>query len=137
MADPMEKCLLNEVTFRTSRASGPGGQHVNKTETRVELVWDVKGTSCLDESQKSRVLRGLSSRLTREGLLVLSSQRYRSQIRNREEVKERFLLLVRSTLVVPGRRYRTRPSAASREKRIRSKKIRGEVKRLRKGLSYE
>ena len=131
----MEKCLLNEVTYRTSRSSGPGGQHVNKTETKVELIWDARGTSCLNEVQKNRVLGGLASRLSGEGLLVLSSQRYRSQIRNREEVKERFLQLVRSALVVPGRRYRTRPSAASRERRIRSKKIRGEIKRLRKGPS--
>lgn len=133
----MEKCLLSEVTFRTSRASGPGGQHVNKTETKVELIWDARGTTCLDEVQKSRVLRGLSSRLTEDGVLVLSSQRHRSQIRNREEVKVRFLQLVSAALVVPGKRYRTRPSPASREKRIRSKKLRGEIKRLRKGPLHE
>jgi ribosome-associated protein len=75
--------------------------------------------------------------LTEEGVLVLSSQRHRSQTRNREEAKERFLQLIRSALVVPRKRYRTRPSPVSREKRIRSKKLRGEIKRLRKGPSHE
>ena len=135
MLDAMENCLLSEVKYRTSRSSGPGGQHVNKTETRVELLWDLTQTSCLTEGQKTRVHRGLATRITDRGLLLLACETHRSQLRNREEVTERFLYLIRSALATPKKRYRTQPSRASKEKRIRAKKIRGEIKRLRKGPS--
>lgn len=133
----MENCLLNEVKYRTSRASGPGGQHVNKTETRVELLWDLRQTACLTEVQKTRVHQGLASRITDQGLLVLACESHRSQLRNREEVTERFLYLIRSALATPKKRYRTQPTRTSKEKRIRAKKIRGEIKRLRKGPSED
>jgi len=133
----MEKCLLGEVMYRTSRSSGPGGQHVNKTESRVELIWDPGHSKCLTEAQKIKIQKGLASRITDQGLLLLASERYRSQFRNREEVAKRFLYLVRSALVEKRMRVRTRPTGASKEKRIRSKKIRGEIKRLRKGPSAE
>lgn len=133
----MENCLLKEVIYRTSRSSGPGGQHVNKTETRVELIWDPEQSACLTEPQKERVRKGLASRITDQGMLVLASERHRSQFRNREEVNERFLYLIRTTLLEKKKRIRTRPSKSSKEKRIKTKKIRGEIKRLRKGPSAE
>ncbi len=133
----MEKCLLSEVNYRTSRSSGPGGQHVNKTESRVELIWDPGQSKCLKEAQKIRIQQALASRITDQGLMVLASERHRSQFRNREEVAERFLFLVRSALSEKKHRVRTRPTGASKEKRIRAKKIRGEIKRLRKGPSPE
>lgn len=133
----MENCLLSEVKYRTSRSSGPGGQHVNKIETRVELLWDLSQTQCLTEAQRTRVHHGMASRLTNQGLLVLACESHRSQLRNREEVTERFLYLIRSALATPKKRYRTQPTRSSKEKRIRTKKIRGEIKRLRKGPSAE
>jgi len=128
----LNECLLKEVGFRTSRASGPGGQHVNKTETRVELYWEPGASGCLDDQQKRMVLHRLGSRLTDRGILVLTGSKYRSQHRNRAEVTDRFLMLVQSALVVPEKRIATRPTPSSREERIRSKKIRGGIKRLRK-----
>ncbi|MGW8315518.1 MAG: alternative ribosome rescue aminoacyl-tRNA hydrolase ArfB [Bacteroidales bacterium] len=125
------------MIYRTSRSSGPGGQHVNKTETRVELLWDPKQSSCLSEQQKVRVQKGLASRITDQGLLMLASERHRSQLRNREEVTERFLYLIRTALVEKKKRIRTRPTGKSKEDRIKTKKIRGEIKRLRKGPSAE
>jgi ribosome-associated protein len=133
----MENCLIQEVSYRTSRSGGPGGQHVNKTETRVELLWDPLRSACLTEVQKIRVIKELASRITAQGLLVLACEDHRSQLRNREEVNERFLYLIRSALVEKKKRVRTRPTSSSREKRIRTKKIRGEIKRLRKGPSAE
>ena len=79
----------------------------------------------------------MASRLTNQGLLVLACESHRSQLRNREEVTERFLYLIRSALATPKKRYRTQPTRSSKEKRIRTKKIRGEIKRLRKGPSAE
>jgi ribosome-associated protein len=127
----MKDCLLKEVEYRTSRASGPGGQHVNKTETRVELSWNLGGSVCLDEMQKNRVRQSLSSRLTKQDVLVISSDRFRSQLRNKMEVTDRFLEMLQTTLAPPKKRYLTKPTRTGREKRIRSKKLRGEIKRLR------
>jgi ribosome-associated protein len=128
----MDECLLGEVDYRTSRASGPGGQHVNKTETRVELIWEPETSGCLTGDQKRLVHQRLASRLTEQGLLIISSDRYRSQIKNKEEVQERFLRLIRSVLITPRKRHPTRPTSLSREERLRTKKLRGEIKRLRK-----
>ena len=128
----MRECLKKEVIYRTSRSSGPGGQHVNKTESRVELVWNPGETACLDSGQVELVRKFLGARLTDRGLLILSSGKYRSQYRNREEVTERFLALIARGLVPGKPRYPTRPTRASREERIRQKKIRGEIKRHRR-----
>jgi ribosome-associated protein len=127
----MKDCLLKEVEYRTSRASGPGGQHVNKTESRVELYWDLGASLCLDETQKNRVRQLLSSRLTTQDVLIISCDRFRSQHRNREEVTDRFVQLLCTSLSVPKKRHPTKPTRSSREKRIRTKKLRGEIKRLR------
>jgi ribosome-associated protein len=127
----MRKCLLSEVEFRTSRSSGPGGQHVNKTETRVELLWFPLKSMCLNENQKQILTGRLGKRLTREGALVLVSEKYRSQHRNRAEVTGRFMELVTSSLVPVKKRKPTRPTRSSVEKRIRNKKLHGEIKKLR------
>ncbi len=131
-SETMRKCLLREVRFRTSRASGPGGQHVNKTETRVELIWDPAASECLDETLKSRIRQRMGTRLTQQGELILVSDRFRSQLRNKEELTVRFLQLIHASLIPPKKRYTTRPTRFSQEKRIRNKKIRGELKRLRR-----
>ncbi|MFO7933682.1 MAG: alternative ribosome rescue aminoacyl-tRNA hydrolase ArfB [Bacteroidales bacterium] len=128
----MRECLKKELKYRTSRSSGPGGQHVNKTETRVELVWDLESSECLNRVRKRRVRKRLGSRLTEGGLLILAGEKYRSQHRNREEVTERFLEMIAESIVPIKKRKPTKPTRASQEKRIRNKKIRGELKRLRR-----
>ena len=128
----MRECLIREVDFRTSRSSGPGGQHVNKTESRVELLWSPQESDCLSEAQKLMVAGRLSNRITDEGVLILVSEKNRSQHRNKADVTERFLDLILSSLVPAKKRRPTRPTRSSVEKRIRSKKIRGEIKRSRR-----
>lgn len=133
----MFDCLLGEVSFRTSRSSGPGGQHVNKTESRVELIWNFQETNCLEDWQKDLLASRIGHRLTDDGVLVLASEKYRSQHRNREDVTERFLELVRAGMVPVKKRRPTRPTRTSVEKRIKGKKIRGEIKRTRRNRPGE
>jgi len=128
----MRECLHREVEFRTSRSSGPGGQHVNKTESRVELLWSPQESNCLTEEQKILVASRLRSRITDEGVLILASEKYRSQHRNKADVTERFLDLVTSSLVPVKKRKPSRPTRTSVEKRIKNKKLRGEIKRSRR-----
>ena len=128
----MEECLLKEVQYRTSRSSGPGGQHVNKTESRVELLWKPSESTCLDDAAKALLLRRLAGRISEEGYLQLSSQKYRSQVRNREEVNERFLRIVKAGLAPAKKRRPTRPTRASVEKRLENKKHRSEMKKGRR-----
>jgi ribosome-associated protein len=128
----MRECLIREVEYRTSRSSGPGGQHVNKTESRVELLWSPQESDCLSEAQKLMVAGRLGNRITDEGVLILVSEKYRSQHRNRADVIERFLDLIQTSLVPVKKRRPTRPTRSSVEKRIKSKKIRGEIKKSRR-----
>jgi len=104
---------------------------VNKTESRVELRWSLYETDCLSEYQKQIVLTRLAKRLTDDGILIMVSEKYRSQYRNKAELTERFIELIRASLVPVKKRMPTKPSRSSVEKRIRSKKIRGEIKRSR------
>ena len=120
-----------ELAYTTSRSSGPGGQHVNTADTRVQLRWNVAETVALTEAQRERVTRALESRLTEAGDVVLASDRHRSQRRNREEVAQRLAALVREALVPPKPRRRTTPTRASKEKRLADKKKRAEVKKGR------
>mgnify|MGYP001821574838 FL=1 len=128
----MRECLIREVEYRTSRSSGPGGQHVNKTESRVELLWSPQDSACLSEAQKVMLSGRLGSRTTDDGVLILVSEKYRSQYRNKSEVTERFLDLILASLVPIKKRRPSRPTRSSVEKRIRNKKIRGDIKRSRR-----
>jgi ribosome-associated protein len=110
---------------------------VNKTETRVELRWIPAKSECLDEKYKYLILDRLRNKLTEEGVLILSCERHRSQHRNREEVTERFLTIVMNSMVIPKKRLPTKPSRSSIEKRIKNKKIRGELKRSRRARPEE
>lgn len=120
-----------ELEFTASRASGPGGQHVNTSDTRVQLRWNVPASAALSETQRQRLLAVLGPRLTEDGDLLLACATHRSQRRNRDEVAARLADLVRRALVPPRPRKPTRPTAASRLKRLEGKKRRGEVKRSR------
>lgn len=128
----MRQQLLKEIRFRTSRSSGPGGQHVNKTESRVELLWEVLESAALSPEAKQKVSVCLKNRINQAGVLCLSSEQYRSQARNREDVSERFLELILACLEPEKERRVTRPTRSSKEKRLDTKKKRGEIKRLRR-----
>jgi ribosome-associated protein len=123
---------MSELSFRASRAGGPGGQHVNTSSTRVELVWDVEGSASLTEEQRTRLLEKLSNRISGEGLLLLAASGSRSQHRNREDVTERFAEIVAAALHVPKKRRKTRPGRAAREARLESKKRRSQTKKMRR-----
>src|SRR5204862_4227606 len=107
---PALRLPLAELEYRASRSGGPGGQHVNTSSTRIEVWWDVAGSSALTEEQRTRLLARLATRLDSAGRLRLVSSGSRSQLRNREEVTERLRDLVAAALRVPKARKRTRPS---------------------------
>jgi ribosome-associated protein len=122
----------SELGWRAVRASGPGGQHVNKTSTAVELRFDVRGSPALPEPVRARVYRLAGSRLTQEGVLVLVAQEHRSQELNRQAALERLLDLIRKAAEPPSPpRKKTRPTFASKQRRLATKARRGGVKSLR------
>jgi ribosome-associated protein len=120
-----------ELTETFVRASGPGGQNVNKLATAVQLRFDVRHSPSLPADVRARVAVLAGRRLTQDGVLVIIAQRHRTQERNREDARERLIELIRQAAVPPKRRRPTRPTAASHERRIESKKRRSGVKRLR------
>ena len=120
-----------ELEERFVRASGPGGQNVNKVSTAVELRFDVVGSPSLPEGVRVRLARLAGRRLSDEGILVIRADRFRTQERNREDARERLAELIRRATIVPKRRVATKPSRASKERRRDDKKKRGRVKRLR------
>lgn len=122
----------DELVIRASRAGGPGGQHVNTTSSRIELRWDVRTSRAPDESQRSRLLEQLASRLTADGVLVLHASEHRSQLRNREAAVARLRTLVADALVEPEERRATRPSRAAKRRRLDEKRVRGRTKELRR-----
>ncbi|EFQ82960.1 peptidyl-tRNA hydrolase domain protein [Aeromicrobium marinum DSM 15272] len=121
-----------ELTWRFSRSSGAGGQHVNTTDTRVELLWDLRATTALSAAQRDRAADVLRSRLVDGTITVVSSQ-YRSQHRNREAARARLEDLVARAIVPPKVRRATRPTRASSRRRLEAKKRRSDLKQGRAG----
>jgi ribosome-associated protein len=126
-----------ELTYRASRSGGPGGQHVNTSSTRIELLWQVADSPSLDEGQRALLLEKLAGRINSEGELRLAADTHRSQARNREEVTRRLAELVSEALRPQKPRKRTRPPRAAKEARLREKKHRSEVKRGRGPVAPE
>ncbi len=121
-----------ELAWRFSRSSGPGGQHVNTTDTRVELVWSLRDSPSLSDAQRDLVERKLRNRVI-DGVITIVSSEYRSQHRNREAARVRLEELVATALVPPKARHATKPSKGARQRRLDAKKRRGDLKRGRGG----
>jgi ribosome-associated protein len=126
-----------ELDIRVSRASGAGGQHVNKTSSRVEIFWNVRSSRALSDEQRARLIERLASRLTTDGSIRVVASDLRSQSRNRDLAEERLAEMVRRALVVPKKRRPTRPSKASKEARLEDKKRRSHKKRERRNKSFD
>jgi ribosome-associated protein len=123
----------NEIQEEFVLASGPGGQNVNKVATAVKLRFDAAHSPSLPEDVRDRLMRLAGKRLTEEGFIIIHARRFRSQDRNRQDARERLAALIRQAAQRPKRRRRTRPTAASIERRLEDKRRRGQIKRVRRG----
>ena len=123
---------MSEIDFRFATSGGPGGQHVNRSNTQAELLFDVANSPSLDDDQRRKIYRQLGNRITKEGILQVVSQSTRSQKQNRDDAIHRFANLLREALKTRRRRRRTRPTRASKERRLKEKKRRSDIKQKRK-----
>ncbi len=126
------KVPLSEIVFSFARSSGPGGQNVNKVNSKAVLKWNVRDTNYLPESVRMRFLDRFSNRVNQEGEVVLSCDMYRDQKRNKEECIQRLEQMIAQVARPPKRRKPTKPSKASKNRRLDSKKRQGEKKQMRK-----
>lgn len=126
-----------ELTVRATRAGGPGGQHVNTSSTRVELLWNVARSTALSNDQRWRLLEKLASRLDGDGNIRVVASAFRSQTRNRRDAEERLAALVRRALVIPKARKRTRPSRAAVQSRLDAKRKTSEKKKIRRERDFD
>jgi ribosome-associated protein len=120
-----------EIEERFIRASGPGGQNVNKLSSAVQLRFDAGHSASLSPGMRARLARLAGRRLTQDGILVITAQRYRTQARNRDDAMSRLIALLRAAATPPVVRRATRPTAASRQRRLATKQRRATIKRLR------
>ena len=127
----------NELRFDYIRASGPGGQNVNKVATAVQLRFDILNSPSLASEFKGRLIQLAGNRLNADGVLLIEAKRFRTQEQNREDAVRRFIELVRRSTIKPKSRVKTKPTKTSKEKRLKEKRQRGEVKKIRHSRSFE
>lgn len=131
-----QKQLENELQFKATKSSGHGGQHVNKTSTQVSLSWDTTTTTAFTDLELTRIRQKLAHRITKDGILQLHSSDTRSQLRNKERVIKRFFEIIRTALIVPKKRKKTKPSRIAKLKRLQAKKKQAEKKSNRRKPDY-
>ncbi|WP_395803373.1 alternative ribosome rescue aminoacyl-tRNA hydrolase ArfB [Daejeonella sp.] len=115
--------ILKELTFKTSRSGGKGGQHVNKVSTKVELNFDLKSTSLFTDEEKVRLFLKLANRINSDGILQIITEEERSQIKNKERSIQKLLILLKTALFIPKIRKASKPKKSAIEKRLKSKQI--------------
>lgn len=128
--------LIRELRFKAIRSSGAGGQHVNKVSSKIELTFNILPSKGLKEEEKNLLLKNLTSKLTKEKVLILTCQESRSQHRNRELIIERFFYLIEENLIIPKVRKKSKPSKLARQKRLDAKKRLSEKKATRKKFRF-
>lgn len=128
--------LLAEVSYKTSRSGGAGGQHVNKVSSKVELAFDVANSQALTDEQKAMISVKLAARINAEGLLKITEEGDRSQLVNKENVQKKFINLLKEALKKPRKRKPTKPSAEAKAERLAGKKKRSEVKENRRKFDF-
>lgn len=126
----------HELEISASRAGGPGGQHVNKTSTKITVRWNVNASSALDDPQKQRVLEKLASELTSEGDVIVHNATSRSQQQNKKAALAQLAQKIRNALHVPKKRLKTKVSKQAKEKRLKQKKQRSDVKKMRQKKNF-
>lgn len=129
--------VSKELLFKTARSGGKGGQNVNKVETMVEVYFNIQASALLTEEEKQRVTEKLFNKINSEGLLLVKSQTERTQLGNKHEAVKKINDLISRALIVPLKRKASKPSAASKRKRIEQKKLNSKVKEGRKKVRYD